>query len=66
MDSGVSVLVSYLTVGPSIVALVLYLKGDYRYGFAVLLFSALLCLGTLVVARILFPKPHEMEGNSPE
>jgi predicted MFS family arabinose efflux permease len=54
------------TVGPLIVALVLYLKGGYRYGFAVLLLSALLCLGTLVVARILFPKPHEMEGNSPK
>jgi len=49
------------TVGPLIVALVLYLKGGYRYGFAVLLFSALLCLGTLVIARILFPRPHEME-----
>src|SRR5882724_5239525 len=48
------------TVGPLIVALVLYLKGGYRYGFAILLLSALLCLGTLVIARILFPKPHEM------
>jgi predicted MFS family arabinose efflux permease len=52
------------TVGPLIVALVLYLKGGYRYGFAVLLLSALLCLGTLVVARILFPRPHEMEQKS--
>ena len=52
------------TVGPLIVALVLYLKGGYRYGFAVLLLSALLCLGTLVIARILFPKPHEMEQQS--
>jgi len=49
------------TVGPLIVALVLYLKEGYRYGFAVLLLSALLCLGTLVIARILFPRPHEME-----
>jgi predicted MFS family arabinose efflux permease len=54
------------TVGPLIVALVLYLKGGYRYGFAVLLLSALLCLGTLVIARILFPRPHEMEGTSPK
>src|SRR6266581_8562355 len=52
------------TAGPLIVALVLYLKGGYRYGFAVLLLSALLCLGTLVVARILFPRPHEMEQKS--
>ena len=52
------------TVGPLIVALVLYLKGGYRHGFAVLLLSALLCLGTLVVARILYPRPHELEGKS--
>src|SRR2546423_243982 len=52
------------TVGPLIVALVLYLKGGYRYGFAVLLLSALLCLGTLVIARVLFPSPHEMEKKS--
>src|SRR6266581_9131954 len=52
------------TVGPLIVALVLYLKGGYRYGFAVLLLSALLCLGTLVMARILFSRPHEMEQKS--
>src|SRR3989449_539489 len=54
------------TVGPLIVALVLYLKGGYRYGFAVLLLSALLCLGTLVITRILFPRPHEMAGTSPK
>jgi predicted MFS family arabinose efflux permease len=53
------------TVGPLVVALVLYLKGSYRYGFAVLLLSALLCLGTLVVARILYPRPHELERTSP-
>jgi hypothetical protein len=39
------------TVGPLVVALVLYLKGGYRYGFAVLLIPALLCLGTLLVVR---------------
>lgn len=52
------------TVGPLIVALVLYLKGGYRYGFAILLLSAGLCLGTLVVARVLYPRPHELEGKS--
>src|SRR2546422_11100300 len=49
------------TVGPLIVALVLHLRGGYRYGFAVLLLSALLCLGTLVAARLLHPRPHELE-----
>jgi len=49
------------TVGPLVVALVLYLKGGYQNGFAVLLVPALLCLGTLVMARILYPRPHELE-----
>src|SRR5205085_11999269 len=46
------------------VALVLYLQGGYRYGFAVLLLSALLCLGTLAVARVMYPRPHELEEKS--
>src|SRR5437016_6968340 len=48
-------------ISPLIVALVLYLKGGYRYGFAVLLIPALLCLATLVVRRVSYPRPHEME-----
>ena len=36
------------TVGPLITALVLYLHGSYQNAFAVLLISALLCLGALV------------------
>jgi MFS family permease len=49
------------TVGPLVVALVLFLKGSYRNGFAILLISALLCLGTLAVARLRFPHPQELE-----
>jgi predicted MFS family arabinose efflux permease len=49
------------TVGPLVVALVLFLKGSYREGFAILLISALLCLGMLVVARLRFPHPEELE-----
>ncbi len=49
------------TLGPLLVALVLFLKGGYRNGFAILLISALLCLGTLVVARLRFPHPQELE-----
>ncbi len=48
-------------VGPLVVALVLYLKGGYRSSFAVLLVPALLCLGTVVVARWLYPRPQELE-----
>src|SRR5438094_220123 len=48
-------------LSPLIVALALYTKGGYRNGFGVLLVPALLCLATLVVARILHPRPYEME-----
>ena len=49
------------TIGPLLMALVLYLNCGYRTGFAVLLVPALLCLGILVVARLLHPRPHELE-----
>jgi predicted MFS family arabinose efflux permease len=48
-------------ISPLIVAFVLYTRGGYRSGFAVLLVPALLCLATLVVARISHPRPYEME-----
>jgi hypothetical protein len=49
------------TFGPLLMALILYLNGGYRTGFGVLLVPALLCLGTLVLARLLHPRPHELE-----
>ena len=48
-------------ISPLIVALVLYFKGGYRSGFAILMIPALLCIATLVVARISYPRPQEME-----
>ena len=48
-------------ISPLIVALVLYFKGGYRSGFAILLIPALLCLATLVVARFSHPAPRELE-----
>ena len=54
------------TFGPLIVAAVLYVRGGYRTGFGVLLASALLCLATLVVARMWYPRPHELEEGSSE
>jgi predicted MFS family arabinose efflux permease len=50
------------TIGPLLMALVLYLNGGYRTGFGVLLIPALLCLGTLLLARLLHPRPHELEA----
>src|SRR6266478_10080827 len=52
------------TIGPLLVALVLYLNGGYRTGFGVLLIPAVLCLGILVVARLLHPRPHELEEDN--
>jgi predicted MFS family arabinose efflux permease len=49
------------TIGPLLMALILYLKGGFRTGFAVLLVPALLCLTTLLAARLLHPRPHELE-----
>ncbi|MGY4288227.1 putative MFS family arabinose efflux permease [Bradyrhizobium sp. LM2.7] len=49
------------TLGPLIVALVLFLNGDYRTGYALLLISALLAFGALAVARINFPVPARLE-----
>jgi predicted MFS family arabinose efflux permease len=49
------------TIGPLLMALILYLDGGYRTGFATLFIPALLCLGTLVLARLLHPRPHELE-----
>jgi predicted MFS family arabinose efflux permease len=49
------------TVGPLLIALILYLNGGFRTGFGVLLVPALLCLTVLVAARLLHPRPHELE-----
>lgn len=52
------------TIGPLIVASVLYLNSGFRTGFGVLLVSSLLCLATLMVARFWYPRPHELETES--
>jgi MFS family permease len=50
------------TLGPLMVALVLYLHGGYRSGFALLLVPALCTLSVLLVARYFFPHPHDLEA----
>jgi predicted MFS family arabinose efflux permease len=54
------------TFGPLIVALVLYYREGYHVGFGVLLVPALLCLATLIIARLSFPEPHKLEEGSTE
>jgi predicted MFS family arabinose efflux permease len=49
------------TIGPLLMALVLYSNAGYRTAFSVLLVPALLCLAILVAARLLHPRPHELE-----
>ena len=52
------------TIGPLLVALVLYLNGGFRTGFGMLLIPALVCLGILLIARRLRPRLHELEEAS--
>ena len=49
------------TVGPLLVALVLWLGGGYRLAFAWLLVPALAALTVLTLARARFPRPHDLE-----
>jgi predicted MFS family arabinose efflux permease len=53
------------TIGPLVMALVLYLHGCYHKAFAILLIPALLCIGAVTVARIFYPRPHELETRAP-
>ena len=49
-------------VGPLIVAAVLAHRGGYRLAFVVLLVPAVVNLGLVVLTRILFPRPQDMEA----
>ena len=48
-------------LGPLIVALVLYLKGSYREGFAYLLIPAILAVLVIALAARLYPHPQHLE-----
>lgn len=49
------------TLGPLLMALVLFLKGGYRTGYAILLISSLLAIAALIAARVVFPVPSNLE-----
>lgn len=55
------------TLGPLLMALVLWSKGgeSYRFGYGVLLASSLLALAALVAARLIFPVPARLEQGGP-
>lgn len=49
------------TLGPLIVAGIVWWRGDYRLAFAWLLVPAVAALCMLTVARLKFPRPHDLE-----
>jgi predicted MFS family arabinose efflux permease len=51
--------------GPLAVAAVLASRGEYRLAFVALLLPAVVCLGLLLLARWLYPRPEEMESEVP-
>lgn len=53
-------------LGPLIVATILYFRGNYRIGFAVLLLPAIMALSVLLIARWLYPQPRNLEVISPQ
>jgi MFS family permease len=48
-------------IGPLAVAVVLAYNGSYRIAFAVLLVPAVINVGLVLVARVLYPRPQDME-----
>lgn len=53
------------TLGPLLVALVLALGGSHRLAFSWLLVPAVMCLGTVAVARVRHPEPGAFERTGP-
>jgi MFS family permease len=50
-------------IGPLIFSAVFFLKGGYRQGFTILWIPALLCVATLLAARIRVPSPVDLEAH---
>jgi len=51
-------------VGPIIVMVVLAINGSYRFAFAVLALPASLAIAVLIIARITFPQPQNLESGA--
>ncbi len=52
-------------LGPLIVSAILYANGGYRTGFAALAVPALLAMAVLVAARVLYPRPRDLDVAPP-
>jgi MFS family permease len=48
-------------LGPLIVSCILYYKGSYEMSFGILLIPAICALSVLVCARMLYPRPQDLE-----
>jgi MFS family permease len=53
------------TIGPLLIALVLFQRGNFRNGFALLLVPAILAIAIVIAARYFFPNPHDLEASPP-
>lgn len=53
-------------VGPLAVAAVFAVHGDFRVAFALLAVPAALMLALLIAARLLYPRPEEMDSTPPD
>jgi nucleotide-binding universal stress UspA family protein len=53
-----------VVIGPIIISVVLYLRGNYSQGFAILLMPSILALCVLGLSRRLYPNPHNFEKTS--
>jgi MFS family permease len=51
--------------GPLVIAGVLLARSSYRVGFAVLVVPAALAIAVLVAARFLYPRPRDLEVDTP-
>jgi MFS family permease len=48
-------------IGPLVIAFILARHGNYREGFAVLLIPAIITIAFLILSRVLYPKPADLE-----
>jgi len=52
--------------GPLVVAAVLAHQGNYRTAFAVLIIPAVITYSMLIVARLMYPRPEDLEAEVPD
>lgn len=52
-------------IGPLIVGVVLYYQGNYQTSFVILIIPAICALSVLTIAKILYPRPQDLEIENP-